>query len=280
VRGLPPPVHVVNGDSVGHTLARSALPGSLIVWRDVLHEGRVPPGPPSLVYRERAAFLARAGHGSAAAIHADLAAADAGLIAALEAGHETVLWFEHDLHDQLQLVQILARIAGHPARGALRLITLDRFPGHPRFAGLGELSAAELLTLWPQRSPLDGRVFPVAERVYVALQEGDGAVLHELAGTSPAGLPFLPGALRRLLEEHPWVAEGRSERQILQAVAAGARTPAEIFTATFEMEEAPYAGDSWVFRRIEELTRGDDALLTPTAVGIELTPAGHAYLRG
>lgn len=271
------PVHVVNGDSVGWTLARSSLPGSVVVWRDVLHEGLIPPGPPSLVYRQRAAFLAEAGHGSAAAIHADLAAADAALIAALEAGRETVLWFEHDLHDQLQLVQILARVADRSARSALRLITLDRFPGHPRFAGLGELSAEELLMLWPGRCSLDERVFPVAERVYSALQEQDGAVLRDVAGSSPEGLPYLPGALRRLLEERPWAAEGRSERQILRAVAAGVRTPAGIFAATWAMEEAPYAGDDWVFRRIDELARGDGALLTTTAAGIELTPAGRAF---
>jgi hypothetical protein len=42
------------------------------------------------------------------------------------------------------------------------------------------------------------------------------------------------------------------------------------------MEEAPYAGDDWVFRRIDELAR--DELITVTAGGIELTPAGRTLL--
>lgn len=123
------PVHVVNGDSVEHTLAQTALPGQVIVWRDVLYHGDVPPGDPATVYRARAAFLAGAGWGSAEHILAGLAASDAALVAALDDGRETVLWFEHDLHDQLQLIQILARIGGHPGRGAAdRARQLSRSP--------------------------------------------------------------------------------------------------------------------------------------------------------
>ena len=44
------------------------------------------------------------------------------------------------------------------------------------------------------------------------------------------------------------------------------------------MEEARYTGDTWLFRRIEELATGDDPLLTSTAGGFALTPAGWAAL--
>ncbi len=40
------PTHVVNGDSVAMTLARSGLPGSVIVWRDVLQRGPTAAGRP------------------------------------------------------------------------------------------------------------------------------------------------------------------------------------------------------------------------------------------
>jgi hypothetical protein len=273
------PVHVVNGDSVEHTLERSALPGQVIVWRDVLHEGDVPPGDPDTVREARAAFLAASGYGSKETILADLTRADAELAAALDDGRETVLWFEHDLHDQLQLIQILARIAGHPGRGAARLITLHSFPGHPGFAGLGELSAGELATLWPGRAPIPPSAYATAARAYTALQQSDAEALAALAGEPCAELPYLAAALRRLLEERPWTGPGlgRSERQILQAVAAGARTPAEIFLTTTRMEEAPYSGDTWIFKRIDDLAAGAPPLLT-TGEGIELTSHGREAL--
>ena len=69
------------------------------------------------------------------------------------------------------------------------------------------------------------------------------------------GLPYLAAALRRLLEDPPWCGPGpgRSERQIVRAVAEGARTPTEVFLATQAMEEVPFAGDSWIFDRIRAL---------------------------
>jgi Domain of unknown function (DUF1835) len=273
------PVHVVNGDSVARTLADSTVRGPVVVWRDVLCEGPLPPGDPAAVRAARAEFLAGAGFGSVATILADLEAVDAALIAALDRGLETVLWFEHDLHDQLQLIQILARIADHPARDATRLITLDRFEGHPRFAGLGELSAGELVTLWPGRRPIAAGAFAVATRAYAALRQPDPGGLAALAGEEIPSLPYLAAAIRRLLEERPWVSGlGRSEQQILRAVAGGAHSRAEVFAETQKMEEAPYTGDDWLFRRIEELAAGGDPLLTSTADQFALTPAGRAAL--
>jgi hypothetical protein len=276
----PEPAHVVNGDSVASTLEHSALPGEIIVWRDVVHEGPFPPGDAATVRRARAAFLSAAGFGAQDGISAGFEAADAALIGALASGRETVLWFEHDLHDQLQLIQILARIAEHPARDRARLIMVDRFPGHERFAGLGELSADELVTLWPGRSTIDGEAFHVAVRAYDVLRSGDPAALAALAAEPLPGLPFLASALRRLLEERPWsgAGPGRSERQILAAVAAGAGTPAEVFRATWQIEQAPYMGDSWVWRRIDELASGERPLLSRAAGRLELTPEGRAAL--
>ena len=207
------PVHVVNGDSVEHTLARTGLPGAVVVWRDVLHEGDVPPGDPAVVREARATFLSRDGYGSRERILALLAEADAALVSALDEGRETVLWFEHDLHDQLQLIQILSRVAGHPGRGALRMITLDSFPGRPGFRGLGELSAEELVTLWPRRAPIGETAYATAVRAFTALQHSDAVALAALAGTSSPELPYLAAALRRLLEERPWAGTGpRAQR--------------------------------------------------------------------
>lgn len=232
-------LNVVNGDSVAHTLRRARAGESVIVWRDVLNEGPDP------------------------------SAGGEALIAALDAGTEVVLWFEHDLTDQLQLIEILARIAAHPERGSVRLISLDAFPGHPRFLGLGELDAAELGSLWPRRRPIAAETFAAAARAYEALRRGDPAALAELVQAPLPGLPYLAAALTRLLEDPPWCGPGpgRSERQIVRAVAEGARTPTDVFLATQAMEEVPFAGDSWIFDRVRALVaRG---VLVSTADGLE-----------
>jgi len=69
---------------------------------------------------------------------------------ALEASRdgEYVLWFEADLYDQLQIAEILARLAdlGVPA-GRITLICIGEHAGIARFGGLGELTAEQLREL-------------------------------------------------------------------------------------------------------------------------------------
>ena len=109
-------LHVTNGDSTVETMRRAHIAGDIISWRDVLHEGPVPALSAAELRPLRAQFLATMAPVGAADIEADLRARDERLGAAVESGEPVVLWFEHDLYDQLQLLQILAGAAGPPAR--------------------------------------------------------------------------------------------------------------------------------------------------------------------
>ena len=149
----PSPLHVTNGDSAGNTLRQTALGGAVLPWQDVLHEGPVPAGPRRELLQARAAFLSACGWGSSRSILASLEDRDRQLVQALKDEQQVVLWFEHDLYDQLQLVDALALAAGaaRPAEAANapELVVVGSFPGRPDFRGLGELTADELETLWP-----------------------------------------------------------------------------------------------------------------------------------
>jgi hypothetical protein len=100
-------LHVSNGDATdvpGTGLARRVL-----YWRDVLHEGPVPAVGPDELRRIRATFLAQANADDRDEGTAMFAERDHTLAANREG--EYVLWFEADLYDQLQIIQILARLA-------------------------------------------------------------------------------------------------------------------------------------------------------------------------
>src|SRR4030095_4862754 len=58
---------------------------------------------------------------------------------------ETVLWFEHDLYDQLQLFQLLDWLSRQDLAGVrLSLIQVGEHPEVPSFHGLGELNGKQL----------------------------------------------------------------------------------------------------------------------------------------
>src|SRR5262249_18538276 len=95
-------LHVTNGDSAAATLRETGLVGDrLVVWRDVLPEGPVPAVDDARLRAVRAEFLG--------ADPRDLAERDGALAAGRDGDY--VLWFEADLYDQLQLVQILAALS-------------------------------------------------------------------------------------------------------------------------------------------------------------------------
>jgi len=143
------------------------------------------------------------------------------------------------------------------------LIVIGSFPGKPSFAGLGELTADELETLWPSRREALPAALEAATCAWAAFQEPEPTALVEWAARDTAELPFLAPALRRLLEELPAPADGLSgtERRALAAIDAGARTPPAAFVAAQRLEEAPFLGDAWFYRALSGLGQGTTRLL-------------------
>jgi uncharacterized protein DUF1835 len=269
----PWPLHVTNGDSAGNTLRQTGLGGAVLPWQDVLDEGPVPAGPRRELLQARAAFLSGCGWGSRRSILASLERRDRQLVQALRDGQQVVLWFEHDLYDQLQLADALALAAD--AGGVPELIVVGSFPGRPGFRGLGELTADELETLWPARAQAGPGTLAAAVSAWAALRRPDPSALAATARADLPGLPFLGPALLRLLEELPAPRDGLSgtERRALQAVAAGAATPVDAFLAAQDLEPAPFLGDAWFFRTLAALGADQDAPVTAPARLIE-TQAG------
>ena len=257
----PSLLHITNGESAGNTLRQTTLGGAVLPWQDALHEGPVPALPRKELLRTRARFLAGCGWGGRQALLSSLERRDRQLLDALRDDLQVVLWFEHDLYDQLQLLDVLA--LAHTEGAAPELIVVGSFPGRPSFAGLGELTAGELETLWPSRCGATPAALEAAASAWAALQAPEPIALAEWATRDTAHLPFLAPALRRLLEELPAPSDGLSgtERRALQAVAAGAHSPPAAFVAVQRLEKAPFLGDAWFYRAISALGQGQARLL-------------------
>ena len=189
---------------------------------------------------------------------------DQQLLEALRDDLQVVLWFEHDIYDQLQLLDVLALADSEGA--APELIVVGSFPGRPSFAGLGELTASELETLWPSRGRAAPAALEAATSAWAALRAPEPAALAEWATRDTPALPFLAPALRRLLEELPAPGDGLSgtERRALEAVAAGAHSPPAAFVAAQRLEQAPFLGDSWFYRALSALGRERRGSSKPT----------------
>ena len=212
---MEPIVHVCNGDSLADTLSLADLPGEIRVWADALDLGPVLPVDDAEHYRIRSEFWGRAESAK------QLADWDRGVDEAARAD-ELILWFEHDLFDQLALVRLLARLARKGLPQTLTIVSIDRHPEVPDFHGLGELKPEQLAELWARRTPLSRDALDEAITAWIAFTAADPRALPFLVRRVKA-LPFLAGALERHLEELPDPTSGmsRTERQVLAAIARG-----------------------------------------------------------
>ena len=257
-------LHITNGDSAGDKLRR-IVKGTVSITADPLHEGPAPPVDGDAWYEVRARFLANSD-----ATHEDikttLASWDRAIVDGYGAG-DIVLWFEHDLFDQLALIRTLDLIAG-PQRTALpanvSLICIDRFPGVDRFIGLGQLSDDQLETLIGTERAVTPDQYALASEAWRAFRSPDPSELLRIALGPTTALPFLGDALRRFFAEFPSAANGlsRTEELALGALQEGGMDGGALFVATQAHEERPFLGDSVFFGTLRALASARVPLVT------------------
>jgi hypothetical protein len=261
-------LHITNGDAAVAVLVR-AVDGEFLPWRDVLHEGPVHAGLPlDALSRLRAAFIASAGWGSLTVVQQQFAERDAELCGAGR-HDEVVLWFEHDLYDQLQLIQLLDWFASHPHR-RLSLICEAEY--------LGNTTPARAVDLFTRRRAVSGAQLRAGGAAWAAFGSTDPRTID----TAPVPeLPFLAAALRRLLEEFPWASDGlsRLERQVLEALRTEPLDFPELFARAHHRREEPvFLGDAVLLWRLTLLE--SDRLVQRKNETWQLMPRGRQVLAG
>jgi hypothetical protein len=273
-------LHITNGDSVLSTFRQVRFPGRYLAWKDALHDGPVPhTGSLADLSDIRARTLADFGWGTYETLRADFAERDRTL-EDFRKFEEVVLWFEHDLYDQLQLIQLLDWFAQQEmAKVRLSIVQINSHAGVKDFQGLGQLSGTQLARLFPLRRTAVPEQLAIATDAWAAFRSATPEALVEFLQVNHPEMPFLRDALLRHCEEYPWTTDGlsRTQRQILQAVQSGAKTKQEIYLASRKQEIAAW-GDSSVYLRLNALTVAPEPLLRIAGDRYELTPSGQSLL--
>ena len=257
------PLHVANGHCTTRLIEAAGLPGRTSIWADALHDGPVPNVNDDQLIRIRAEFIADGLDVSADDVEADLKQWRA-IVDDDDRYDDLVLWFEHDLFDQLNLIQLLTRIGrDRPIRKPASLISIDRYPGHPHFKGLGELTPADIAALYDTRRLVTPQQLRVAARAWDAFRSGERARLDALLAADTSALPFLAPALRRHLAEAPSEPDGltRSERRLLEQLAQGPLDIQTAFSGMHAVETAYYITDSSFWQMVTGLAARSQALV-------------------
>jgi hypothetical protein len=255
-------LHVANGHATTGLIELSAVPGRTMVWCDPLYDGPVPSDvSDDELVRVRGKFLASSDDDVDEVI-ADLRNWRSSIDR--QDYDELVLWYEHDLFDQLNLIQILTHIGGTRLTRPVTLVSTDSFPGHPDFKGIGELEPADIAVLFEMRKPITNTQIALGERAWRAYRSEDPRELETLLATDTSALPYLSRALRRHLEEFPSAASGlsKSEQRMMEQAIDGPVDLRLAFPRMHDNERGFYITDMLFVERAQSLADSVPPLLT------------------
>jgi hypothetical protein len=261
---MRPRLHVTNGDVAASTLEQSLPDDDVLSWRDPMVGGPFPAG-----LDPAAASQLRAAHLAGPNLDHDQVLRDFRLrdehLASASRYREIILWFEHDLLDQLQILQILDRLAGAQLAGTrLSMICINSFPGIDPFRGLGQLDPAQMATLLDQASVVTARQLNLARAGWAAFRSPDPRDIETFLTQDLHALPYLRAALARHLQEFPSTSNGlgRTDRQLMRLVSEGVARPGRLFADNTALETTLFLGDWGVYRHIEDLCNARQPLLS------------------
>lgn len=254
-------LNITNGDSAVALMQDADIPGRYLPWRDVLHDGPVPEGL-SLeeLSKVRADFIAACGWGESEKIKQEFIARDR-VLKDFAQYQKIILWFEHDLYDQLQILQILDWFYGHYSCQAypameLTMICTDQY--------LGMQKPESLKALMQYETPITASHLDLAHYAWSAFCASTPEPWFGLLSRDTHLFPFLNAAVLRQLEEYPSCKNGlsRTEQQALHAIANGESDPVKTFIQNQEQEQAIYLGDSSFWRILQGFIEASSPLIT------------------
>ena len=278
-------LNITNGDCAVAVMRQAGVKGDILPWRDVLHEGPVPENLSLDELAEvRARFIAERGWGEFEKVKKGFRQRD-DVLRSFNDYDAVVLWFEHDLYDQLQILQILDWFAEQDLFSTrLSMICSETY--------LGPTTPEELIELKQYEKLVSDEQLQLARESWAAFRAPSPLGLQDLLQEDTSALPFLDAVIRRLMEEFPDDETGlsRTAYQALKIIHAGESHAGKIFAQYQESEQRRFLGDSSFWVLLYEMLEATPPLLTlpeneqltlPTTPQqqLSITPAGIEVLQ-
>jgi len=268
-------LNIVNGDAPIEIMKKAGIKGDFLPWNDFLHEGPVPAGfTLEQLSKIRANFISELNFGTFKKIYKDFQQRDKTLNS-FKKYEKVILWFEHDLYDQLQLLQILSWFEEQNLEQTnLTLICTDSY--------IGESSVDVIQKILRYESKVLPEHLKLAKKAWEAFGQPTPEAWFKLLKESTGLLPFLQSTIFRVLEEYPNTKCGlsRSEYQTLMIISNGIENPEDIFVKYQSFEERKFMGDILFYKILEDFEKYNIVTTPKKIKKLTLSPLGQKLLNG
>ena len=291
-------LHIHNGESIAGTLRDFGFPGHHFAFKEVLMCGPTPAGlSQDDWFALRAKFLADEYELELEDAERDLRK-QGQVLDRISEHDEVILWFEHDLFCQINLIYLLDRLSQRPSSGRrLSLICIGEYPGIDDFRGLGQLTGEQLASLFAGRHEISESELKTAARAWAAYCSSDPRAIANLLDEGTSSLPFLRQAFLLHLARFPSVRNGlgRIENRALELISHRPIDFKSLFPMFAETEHPYGLGDSQLWRELKRLSDSSNPVVNVSGFDdkagafnsnqfhearLELSETGRAVLAG
>ena len=269
-------LHIVSGTTVTSVMKQAKLTGDFLEWQDFLHEGPIPQNF-SLQQRSkvRAYFFNKQGYANLNIALQTFEKRNS-ILKDHQKYKKIILWFEQDLYDQLQLLEVLNWFEKHMSKHVkISLVLTDR---HFADYSFQELQDAQL----KQHIMID-KHFKLAKEAWSALSHTTPILWFNLLSKPISDLPFLKNSVQRLLEEFPNTMNGlsRTAHQALLTISKGKEKQRhEIFMESQKQEKQPFLADIIFWKILDDFIKYKLIIQNENNNNIYITDLGKDVLRG
>ncbi len=241
-------LHVLNGDSTAQGFADTGLEGEVLVWREVLSEGPLEENITSgNFWKNRSQWIGETFDDPAESYQRNVLDD----LARLEEHYDEInLWFEFDLHCQVNLLGVMNYLHQKTdlSSPSVFLVCPADYPGKQNFRGMGELTGDELEWLYDNiRIQLSQIDFVIAAETWAIYVARDAAALKTYLDKTTfwGGLHLLKPALEAQLKKLTLNQNGHNyiEQKLLDIYNTGIKTRQQIYAKFWETESIYGMGD-------------------------------------
>ncbi len=249
-------LHITNGDILTEKLRTLKLQGDIITWREMLCEGKTETNVGSeSFWKTRFEFLNK-NYKISKSWFIDKTLKEYRTLCNHKQEDHIVLWFEHDLFDQINMLAVISWLKTHRPYAQISLVSGDGEGKSANLLGLGSLNDDQLRKLFNNRTLLTQDDVEYADYVWQLYCSDNPIRLENLKDFDSFQFAHLSGAIEAHLLRFPTIKNGLNavENNILKlAVDTKPRTKLALLNTVLNNQGVYGFGDTQYERVITKL---------------------------
>ena len=250
-------LHITNGDSTTNYLNKLNIQGDFITWREMLCEGKTEVNVGSeLFWKSRFDFLKQS-YKVTKKQFIDLTLKEYRNLCNQKTQEEIVLWFEHDLFCQVNMLAVISWLKRYRKGRKVSLVCSGSIKGSDKMFGLSQLSEKQIKNHYKNKVELTIDDIEYADYVWQLYCSNNPLQLQNVYQYQPSKtFKYLTDGLLAHLKRFPSLGNGLNavENNIL-TIASKNKLPSKnkLVGAVLQSEDHYGFGDMQYFKKAEDL---------------------------